>query len=110
MTQLDDIIHQPVRLQIMSSLVSLDKNEQVNFTYLRKLLKLTDGNLGAHLAKLEEAGYVKIEKTFVVRKPCTFINSTGKGRDAFEEHIAALRQIVKGSKTEIESIRERERE
>ena len=55
MAQLDNIIHQPVRLQIMSSLVSLDQNEQVNFTHLRKLLKLTDGNLGAHLTKLEQA-------------------------------------------------------
>jgi len=98
MAQLDNIIHQPVRLQIMSSLVSLDKDEQVNFTYLRKLLKLTDGNLGAHLAKLEEAGYVKIEKTFVARKPCSYISATGKGRDAFEEHVAALKEIVDGSK------------
>jgi len=101
MAQLDNIIHQPVRLQIMSSLISLDQNEQVNFTYLRKLLKLTDGNLGAHLTKLEEAGYIKIEKTFVARKPCTFIIATGKGRDAFEEHIAALKEIVDGSKTQI---------
>ena len=99
MAQLDNIIHQPVRLQIMSSLVSLDQNEQVNFTYLRKLLKLTDGNLGAHLAKLEEAGYVKIDKTFVARKPCTFIIATGKGRDAFTDHITALREIVEDSKT-----------
>ncbi len=98
MAQLDNIIHQPVRLQIMSSLVSLDKNEQVNFTYLRKLLKLTDGNLGAHLAKLEEAGYVKIEKAFVARKPCTFINVTGKGRDAFEGHIVALKDIIHSGK------------
>jgi DNA-binding MarR family transcriptional regulator len=97
MAQLDNTIHQPVRLQIMSSLVSLDKNEQVNFTYLRKLLKLTDGNLGAHLTKLEEAGYVKIEKTFIARKPCSFISATGKGRDAFEEHIRALREIIKGT-------------
>ncbi len=97
MAQLDNIIHQPVRLQIMSSLVSLDKDEQVNFTYLRKLLKLTDGNLGAHLSKLEEAGYVKIEKTFIARKPCSFISATGKGRDAFDEHIAALKEIIKGS-------------
>jgi DNA-binding MarR family transcriptional regulator len=103
MAQLDPIIHQPVRLQIMSSLVSLDRNEQVNFTYLRKLLKLTDGNLGAHLSKLEEAGYIKIDKTFVARKPCTFISTTGKGRDAFEEHINALKQIVEGSKLNIES-------
>jgi DNA-binding MarR family transcriptional regulator len=98
MAQLDNIIHQPVRLQIMSSLVSLDKNEQVNFTYLRKLLKLTDGNLGAHLAKLEQAGYIKIEKTFVARKPQTFISATGKGRDAFDENVAALQEIIRGKK------------
>jgi DNA-binding MarR family transcriptional regulator len=103
MAQLDNIIHQPVRLQIMSSLVSLDQNEHVNFTYLRKLLKLTDGNLGAHLTKLEEAGYVKIDKAFIARKPQTFIRATGKGRDAFDNHIAALKEIVKGSGTQIES-------
>jgi DNA-binding MarR family transcriptional regulator len=94
MVQLDNIIHQPVRLQIMSSLVSLDQNEHVNFTYLRKLLKLTDGNLGAHLSKLEQAGYVKIDKTFVARKPQTFIRATGKGRDAFDGHVAALKEII----------------
>lgn len=103
MAQLDNIIHQPVRLQIMSSLVSLDQNEHVNFTYLRKLLKLTDGNLGAHLSKLEQASYIKIEKTFVARKPQTFISATGKGRDAFAGHVAALKEIVESSQTQIET-------
>ena len=98
MAQLDNIIHQPVRLQIMSSLVSLDQNEHVNFTYLRKLLKLTDGNLGAHLIKLEQAGYIKTDKTFVARKPQTFISATGKGRDAFEGHVATLKEIIEGEK------------
>lgn len=98
MAELDNIIHQLVRLQIMSSLVALDAGEQVDFVYLRKILNLTDGNLGAHLAKLEEAGYVKIEKTFIARKPRTFISVTGKGRDAFNEHLATLRQIIEGSK------------
>ena len=98
MAQLDNIIHQPVRLQIMSSLVTLEKDEQVNFSYLKKMLKLTDGNLGAHLNKLEEAGYIKLEKTFVAKKPCTFISPTGKGRDAFDGHIKALKEIVEGSK------------
>lgn len=98
MAELDNIIHQQVRLQIMASLVALDKGEELDFVYLRKLLNLTDGNLGAHLAKLEEAGYVKVKKTFVARKPRTFIIATGKGRDAFEEHIIALRQIIEGQK------------
>lgn len=97
MAELNNIIHQPVRLQIMSALAALDSEEQVDFTYLKKLLKLTDGNLGAHLAKLEEADYIKIEKTFVERKPKTYIKLTGKGRDAFDEHIKALKTIIKGT-------------
>ena len=98
MAQLDNIIHQPARLQIMASLVALGPDEQVDFVYLRKILNLTDGNLGAHLTKLENAGYIKIEKTFIARKPRTFINATGKGRDAFDEHIATLKKIIGGSK------------
>jgi len=95
MSELDNIIHQPARLQIMSSLVTLEPGEQIDFVYLRDLLKLTDGNLGAHLTKLEDAGYVRIEKTFVARKPRTFISATGKGRDAFADHVAALKQIIR---------------
>ena len=98
MAEIDNIIHQPVRLRIMSSLVALDPDEQVDFVHLRKILDLTDGNLGAHLAKLENAGYVKVEKTFIARKPRTFIKATGKGRDAFDEHTAALKKIIRGSK------------
>ncbi len=96
MAELDNLIHQPLRLQIMASLVALGTDEQVEFTYLRNLLKATDGNLGAHLTKLEEAGYIRIEKTFVVRKPRTFVSATGKGRDAFAGHVAALQEILQG--------------
>lgn len=96
MAQLDNIIHQPVRLQIMASLVALESGEQVDFVHLRKILNLTDGNLGAHLTKLEDAGYIKIEKTFIARKPRTFISATGKGRDAFEDHVSALQKIMRG--------------
>ena len=95
MSELDNIIHQPVRLRVMSALVVLDPGEQIDFIYLRNLLKVTDGNLGAHLAKLEEARYIRIEKSFVARKPRTFISASDKGRDAFSGHIAALRQIIK---------------
>lgn len=96
MAEFDNIIHQPVRLQIMSSLVALDSSEQIDFVHLRQILDLTDGNLGAHLSKLENAGYVKVEKTFIARKPRTFIKATGKGRDAFDEHITALKKIIRG--------------
>ena len=103
MAQLDRIIHQTARLQIMSSLVSLDQHERVNFTTLRSLLRLTDGNLGAHLTKLEQAGYIEITKTFVARKPQTFVRATGKGRDAFAEHVEALKKIVEGSQLQKET-------
>jgi len=94
MDGLDRVIHQPARLRLMSALVALEANEKVNFTFLRDLLKLTDGNLGAHLLKLEEARYIKIDKKFVARKPRTYVYATSRGRGAFEEHVEALRQIL----------------
>jgi hypothetical protein len=69
MPNLDELIHQPVRLRIMAALTSLGPREQVDFGYLKEKLALTDGNLGAHLRALEEAGYVTVEKTFVERRP-----------------------------------------
>ncbi len=94
MPDINKIIHQPTRLSIMASLITLDQSEQVDFVYLRKLLCVTDGNLGAHLLKLEKARYIKIEKTFIARKPRSFISLTNKGRSAFEEHVAALESII----------------
>jgi DNA-binding MarR family transcriptional regulator len=94
MPEIDPIIHQPVRLRIMASLVALDPGDKVDFTWLRERLNLTDGNLGAHLQKLEEAGYIEIDKRFVSRKPKTYASITTRGKAAFEEHIAALRTII----------------
>ena len=98
MPEIDTIIHQPARLKIMASLMTLEPGEQVDFVYLRKILKLTDGNLGAHLLKLEQARYIKVEKTFVARKPRSYISMTTKGRSAFENHVTALEEIVHGTK------------
>ncbi len=95
MASLDTLIHQPVRLRIVASLSTLSEDGSVEFTFLRDLHDLTDGNLGAHLRKLEEAGYVSFEKTFVDRKPRTFIALTRKGKKAFREHVKALEQILK---------------
>ena len=95
MAELNEIIHQPVRLRIMAALVTLDQGDEVDFTYLRDLLEVTDGNLGAHLRKLEEAGYVAANKTFVERKPRTYLSATAEGRKVFEEHVAALESILK---------------
>ena len=96
MVELNEIIHQTVRLRIMAALVTLEPTAEVDFIYLRDLLEVTDGNLGAHLRKLEEAGYINISKTFVERKPRTFISATTKGRTVFDEHVAALESILKG--------------
>jgi DNA-binding MarR family transcriptional regulator len=95
MAELNETIHQPVRLRIMAALVSMDVTNEVDFTYLRDLLDVTDGNLGAHLRKLEEAGYIAVNKVFVERKPHTFIAATAEGRKVFQEHVTALEAILK---------------
>jgi len=96
MPKLDATIHQPVRLQIMAALVALEPEDQVEFTYLRDMLELTDGNLGAHLRKLEDEHYINVTKTFVDRKPKTFIAVSALGRQKFEDHVAALQEIING--------------
>lgn len=97
MPELDELIHQPVRLRVMAALCSLETREQVDFSYLKEKLNLTDGNLGAHLRALEEAGYILVEKTFVERRPKTFIAASAAGRKAFTAHVAALQSILKSS-------------
>lgn len=95
MAELNETIHQPVRLRIMAVLVTLGPDEEVDFTYLRNMLEVTDGNLGAHLRKLEESGFIKVNKLFVDRKPRTFLSASDEGRRAFNEHVAALEEILK---------------
>jgi DNA-binding MarR family transcriptional regulator len=94
MAELDELLCQSARLQIMASLMTLGAEEQVDFTYLRDLLKLTDGNLGAHLLKLEQAEYIVVEKTFVGRKPKTYLTISDKGRRAFKQHVTSLEKIL----------------
>jgi DNA-binding MarR family transcriptional regulator len=95
MAEINEIIHQTVRLRIMAVLVALDPDDEVEFTHLRNLLDVTDGNLGAHIRKLEENGYIQVNKTFVNRKPRTFIGATRDGRNIFKEHVEALQEILK---------------
>ncbi len=98
MPALNEVIHQPVRLRIVAALVALRSDEAVEFAFLRDMLGLTDGNLGAHLRKLEESGYVHLDKTFVDRKPRTYVALTAKGRRAFQDHVEALKAILAGSR------------
>jgi DNA-binding MarR family transcriptional regulator len=78
----------------MAALIALEPQQQINFVELRACTGATDGNLGAHLQKLEDGGYIDIEKMFVKKKPCSFVQATLKGRAAFESHVAALKAII----------------
>jgi DNA-binding MarR family transcriptional regulator len=94
MGKLNELIHQPARLRIMAILAAISPDRQATFAFLKGACELTDGNLGAHLRRLEEAGYVTIVKTFVRGKPRTYVEITEAGRAAFEAHRAALREIL----------------
>jgi DNA-binding MarR family transcriptional regulator len=97
METLDATIHQPARLQIMAALCQLKGAEKVDFAFLKSELGLTDGNLGAHLATLEEKSYIAVDKTFIAKRPKTFVSATPIGRRAFAAHVAALQAILKPS-------------
>ncbi len=94
MEPIDEIIHQPLRLKIMSALNALAPKAALDFTRLKKLTGATDGNLGAHIETLSKAGYVKVEKAFVARRPQTSLSLTPQGRAAFARYVAALRAII----------------
>ncbi|MDB5504446.1 MAG: hypothetical protein JWR89_4348 [Tardiphaga sp.] len=97
MAELDDIIHQPLRLRIMAALTALPDGQGLDFTRLKKLTGATDGNLGAHIETLAKTGYVAVTKAFVGKKPQTTVTATAAGRGAFARHVATLREIIAGS-------------
>lgn len=88
---IDEVIHGRVRLGIMAYLSGV---EQADFNALKGRLKVTDGNLSVHLRKLEDAGYVAVEKSFVGRKPVTRARLTEFGRNAFVAYLDALKKLV----------------
>lgn len=92
--ELDPVVHGKLRLALLSLLSSVDEAE---FSWLRQKTGSTDGNLGAHLLKLEEAGYVAMEKKFVARKPVTLYKMTSSGRKALVGYVKALRQLLGGA-------------
>lgn len=94
---LDPVIHAQARLKVVATLASLGAGDRISFPRLQKLLEMTAGNLSTHLRKLEEAGYVAMEKTFEGRSPATFIALTPRGRYAFVSYTAALKSLLKGA-------------
>ena len=93
--QLDRVIHEKVRLAIMSLLAA---STQLSFTEMRDTLNMTDGNLTAHMRTLQEAGYVSVTKEFHGGRPLTTYSLTAQGRKAFATYINLLEQIVQQTK------------
>ena len=92
---IDEVIHQRTRLAIMAALAGVDS---LDFNDLKAQLGLTDGNLSTHLTSLENAGYVKIAKSFKGRKPRTTLSQTAKGRRALTNYIDLLQRILEKAK------------
>lgn len=90
--QLDPVIHAPTRLAVLSILITV---ENANFTYLKEATATTDGNLSTHLTKLEESGYITIEKSFKGKKPQTTCAITDAGKKAFAHYLDQMEQIVR---------------
>jgi DNA-binding MarR family transcriptional regulator len=88
----DESVHQPNRLAI---LVVLTEAERADFTFLKKTLGLTDGNLGRHLAQLEDNGFIELTKGYEGRRPRTWAKLTPAGRRALQAELRAMRQLLK---------------
>ena len=90
--QLDRVIHERVRLAIVSALASADS---LTFNELKDLLDLTDGNLSVHARRLEDAGFITCEKSFVERAPRTLYRLTEAGRIALDEYLNHMESLIR---------------
>lgn len=93
---LDALIHERVRLAILSALAA---NELLTFNELKELLDTTDGNLSVHARKLEDAGYIDCTKSFEGRKPRTEFKLTRTGRRALERYIDHMEALIRATRT-----------
>ncbi len=90
---MDDLLLSKIRLGVIAELLA---SESVSFSELQRATQTTNGNLGAHLAKLVEGGYVAEEKTFVNRRPQTRYSLTETGRTAFKRHLREMQALLEG--------------
>jgi len=88
---LDPLLHSELRLAVMSMLLAVEK---ADFSYIREKTQSTAGNLSVQLDKLSQAGYIKIEKTYKGKMPCTFCQITPEGVNAFESYVEALKTYL----------------
>ena len=96
--QFDPLVHSRIRFSVMAILVSV---EDAEFTYLREQVKATDGNLGKHLRRLEDAGYLLVTKHFVARKPMTRYRITDTGREAFRKYVDTMEQMLRAAPSDM---------
>ena len=89
--KIDRLIHEPSRYNIIAILYVVTRAE---YLFVLNQTEMTSGNLTAHVAKLEKAGYLSIQKKFVRKKPKTFLSLTPKGRNAFEVYRENLKKLV----------------
>ncbi|MCJ7625324.1 MAG: transcriptional regulator [Anaerolineaceae bacterium] len=90
LAEIDRLIHEPARLMIMAVLYVVESGD---FTFLMRQTGLTWGNLSSHMSKLEEAGYIVVEKEFLDKKPHTMLRLTGQGRAAFQDYRMRMQQV-----------------
>jgi DNA-binding transcriptional ArsR family regulator len=88
---IDRLVHEPARLMVLALLYVV---ESADFTFVMTQTGLTWGNLSSHLSKLEDAGYVAIEKEFKGKKPHTMLHLTDEGRAAFREYRRSMKQVL----------------
>ncbi len=91
---MDELLLSKVRLGVVAELLGFD---WVAFSELVRALNVSNGNLGAHLSKLVEAGYVDEEKSFMNRRPLTRYRLTKRGREAFATHVSQLQSLLEGA-------------
>jgi DNA-binding MarR family transcriptional regulator len=92
---LDPILHSQLRLSIVSILITV---EEANFSFIKETTKAAAGNISIQINKLQEAGYIKVEKSFKNNYPNTNILITNKGREAFEEYVNNLQKYINPKK------------
>jgi DNA-binding MarR family transcriptional regulator len=95
LAEVDRLIHEPSRSIVLAILAAVDS---ADFLYLQRETGLTKGNLSVHLSKLEQAGYVGIEKTYRGKVPLTLCRLTEEGRRAFDQYRKQLKQFVENTK------------
>ena len=92
---MDEIIHQPLRLKIMSALAATP-DHPLEFKRLKAVTEATDGNLGRQLQTLADAGYITVIKDYANNRPRTRAELTPKGKAALEDHVEYLRKLLRG--------------